>query len=171
MKCPIEIAMLWAATPKGLIGRDAWMPWRLPDDLRRFKALTLDGCVVMGHRTYQSLKAPLPQRDNLVMRRPGKDPIPGVRVVHSLQESIDAAIALGHQRLWICGGAQIYKLALPLAQRLELTLVHDEQALLRDDTVFEFDPGRDWRLDAASFHPQDQRHSHAFSFLSYRRIG
>lgn len=166
----IEIAMIWAGTPSGLIGRDDWMPWRLPDDLRHFKALTLEGCVLMGHRTFQSLKAPLPQRDNLVMRRPGKEHIPGVRVVHSLHESIDAAQALGHTRLWVCGGAQIYRLALPLAQRLEQTLVHDDQPLREDDTVFEFDPSRNWRLQDASFHPQDERHSHAFSFLSYRKI-
>lgn len=163
--------MLWAATPKGLIGRDDWMPWRLPDDLRHFKALTLGGCVLMGHRTFACLKKPLPQRDNLVMRRPGKAPVPGARVVHSLQESIDAAKALGHARLWVCGGAQIYRLALPMAQRLEMTLVHDQQPLRENDTVFDFNAGRNWRLHDASFHPQDERHSHAFSFLSYRRIG
>lgn len=167
----IDIAMLWAASPQGLIGRDNWMPWRLSDDLRRFKALTVEGCVVMGHRTFQCLGKPLPKRDNLVMRRSATDPIPGVQVVHSLEQAAQVAKEAGHDRLWVVGGAQIYKLALPHAKYLEMTLVQDEAELLPDDTLFPFAPDRSWRLTEASRHEKDERHSHAFSFLSYEKIG
>lgn len=166
----IEIAMLWAASPRGLIGRDDWMPWRLPNDLKRFKSLTIDGCIVMGHRTFQCLGKALPQRDNLVMRRQSSEALPGVTVVHSLDAAVEFAAQRGHPRLWVVGGAQIYKLALPRAQRLEMTLVQDKAALKPGDTLFPFTPDRNWRLTQASFHNQDERHSHAFSFLTYQRI-
>lgn len=167
---PIEIALLWAASPRGLIGRDDWMPWRLPDDLRRFKALTLNGCIVMGHRTYRCLGRPLPQRSNLVMTRHPETQIDGVQVVASLEAAMKVAQNEGHARLWVVGGAQIYRLALPLAQHLELTLVDDPQEPQPTDTCFEFQPDRHWRLQDAVFHPKDDKHSHAFSFLSYKRI-
>lgn len=166
----IEIALLWAASPKGLIGRDDWMPWRLPDDLRNFRRLTVGSCVLMGHRTYRCIKNPLPDRENLVMRRQVDGPMPGVHPVQSLDAALERCAALGHSRLWVVGGAQIYNLALPRADRLEMTLVDDPQSLRADDTVFAFRPDAHWRLQEASFHPQDDRHSHAFSFLSYRRI-
>lgn len=166
----IEIALLWAASPRGLIGRDDWMPWRLPDDLRNFRRLTVGSCVLMGHRTYRCIGKPLPDRDNLVMRRQIDGPMPGVHPVQSLDAALERCAQLGHSRLWVVGGAQIYKLALHRADRLEMTLVDDPQELQAGDTLFPFRPDAQWRLQQARFHSQDARHTHAFSFLSYRRI-
>lgn len=166
----MELALLWAAAPNGLIGRDNWMPWRLPNDLKRFKALTVGGCVVMGHTTFRCLGRPLPNRDNLVMRRDKTQALDGVTTVDSLNCAIEVARAKGHSRLWVVGGAQIYRLALPMAQRLEMTLVHDPSPLQPGDTCFEFRPNQAWRLEQARYHPQDAGHSHAFSFLRYRKI-
>lgn len=105
------------------IGRGGELPFRLPGDLRRFRALTLGRPVVMGRRTWDSLpRRPLPGRPNLVVSRsmPGTE---GATVARSLEEALDAAAATGAAETMVIGGGEIYALALPLADRLELTHV------------------------------------------------
>ena len=114
-----HLALIAALARNRTIGRGNAMPWRLSEDLRRFKRLTLGHAVIMGRKTFESIGSPLPGRDNIVITRSRDWSPPGCAVVHSL----DAALASVESRgeAFVIGGAQIYALAMPLAQRLYLT--------------------------------------------------
>src|SRR5262249_1374095 len=131
------------------IGRDNAMPWHLPDDLRRFKALSMGKPVLMGRRTAESIGRALPGRVNLVLSRAGDAPFPGQRVVRSLDE----ARATVDGDLVVAGGAEVYALALPYTQIMHLTLV--ETTLPDADTRFpEFDAS-EWDVTGRQTHPAD----------------
>src|SRR5687767_10627446 len=144
------------------IGRDGALPWHLPDDLKRFKRLTTGHAILMGRKTAASLGRALPNRRNLVLTRSGVVPFDGMEAVASL----DAAMALAGGVLFVIGGGEVYALALPFATRLELTLV---DATLPADAWFpELDAG-DWREIAREHHAADDRHRHAFDFVTLER--
>lgn len=149
---------------RGLIGRAGGLPWRLPDDLRRFKALTLGKTVIMGRRTYDSIGRPLPERRNIVVTRAPDFAAAGVGTAGSL----DAALAMcaGEQDAMIIGGAEIYRAALPRADRIELTRV---EAVLEGDVYFPPLEAREWREVARAAHPVDARHSVPMSFITLER--
>lgn len=114
------IALVWARSADGWIGRDGAMPWHVPEDLARFRRLTDGAAVVMGRRTWDSLPdaaRPLPGRTNLVLSRTVRE-LPGALVVRDVREALAAA---GEQDLWVVGGASVYAAFLPLACRLEVT--------------------------------------------------
>ncbi|MCV7123088.1 dihydrofolate reductase [Mycobacterium lacus] len=122
------VGLIWAQSTSGVIGRGGDIPWRLPEDLARFKRLTMGHTVVMGRRTWDSLPArsrPLPGRRNVVLSRQTGFMADGVEVVDALDE------ALTDPEAWVIGGEQIYLLALPLATRCEVTEVDID--LPRDD--------------------------------------
>jgi dihydrofolate reductase len=117
------ISLIWAQAVSGVIGDAGTIPWRLPEDLAHFKELTLNGAVIMGRRTWDSLPErfrPLPGRDNIVVTRQSDWSADGVTVVHSLPDALAAAAP---QPVWIIGGGEIYRQAMPLADRLEVTEV------------------------------------------------
>lgn len=121
------LALVVAAARNGVIGRDGALPWRLPSDLKRFRALTLGRPVVMGRRTYQSIGRALPGRPNLVITRDTGFAAPGVRVFSGLDPALAAAraiaLATGAPEVCVIGGADIYAQTLPLAGRVHLTEV------------------------------------------------
>jgi len=127
----MNLGLIWAQSISGVIGRDNAMPWRVPEDMARFKELTMDHTVIMGRMTWESLPAkfrPLPGRRNVVVSRQAGYPADGAEVVGALEDApLDDA--------WVIGGSQIYGLALPLATRCEVTEVdvdlrrEDEDAL------------------------------------------
>lgn len=127
-----HLGLVWAQSTSGVIGRGGDIPWRVPEDLTRFKQVTIGHTVVMGRRTWESLPAkvrPLPGRRNVVLsRRPGFT-ADGAEVVGSLEEA--SSIFGTEPEAWVIGGAQIYTHALPLATRCEVTEV--EIDLARDD--------------------------------------
>jgi len=138
----VTVTLVAAIARNGVIGVDGGLPWHLPDDLRRFKELTLGHVLVMGRKTYESIGHPLPGRTTIVVTRsPSWDSAAAeVRVAGSVSDAIEAAAALDDE-VFVVGGAQVYAAALPLADRLELTWVDAEP---EGDTTFpEFD-GRDW---------------------------
>src|ERR1043166_3052111 len=146
-----------------LIGVRGGLPWRLPNDLKRFKALTLGKIVLMGRKTWASLGRPLPQRENWVLTRDDAFQAEGARRFRDLAEAVDAA---GARELMVIGGAEVYRKALPLAQRIELTQVH---AKVEGDTWFpELDQAQ-WRETFREDHPADERHAHAYSFVTLDR--
>jgi dihydrofolate reductase len=123
-----ELGLIWAQSTSGIIGRSGGIPWQLPEDLIRFKALTTGHTVVMGRRTWESLPGklrPLPGRRNVVLTRQTGFVAGGATVVRSLDE------ALTDPDTWVVGGEQIYTLAMPLASRCEVTEVDVD--LPRDD--------------------------------------
>ena len=146
------------------IGRQGAMPWHLPDDLRRFKQLTLGKPVLMGRRTALSIGRALPGRDNLIMSRSGHAPFPGQVAVASLDQALRHT---GDDELMVIGGGEIYKLALDRATRMHLTWV--DAVTESADTHFpHFDPLQ-WIVIADEFHAADDKHALAFRFVDYRR--
>lgn len=160
-----EIALIAAVSENGVIGVSGGLPWRLPDDLRHFKRLTLDHTVIMGRKTWDEVGRPLANRRNVVISRNPDFEAPGATVVPSLEEAL--ALGATEPRVWIIGGGEIYRQALPLADRLVLTVVH---ATVEGDTTFPSLDGGAWALESEEHHPADDRHAHAFSFREYRRV-
>lgn len=113
------ISIIAAVASNGVIGRDGGLPWHLPVDLRRFRELTVGHAVIMGRKTYESIGRPLPDRRTIVMSRQPYAGPSGVVVAGSLQGAL--ALAAGESEVFICGGGEIYRQALPLADRIYLT--------------------------------------------------
>jgi dihydrofolate reductase len=157
--------MVAALDRHGAIGRGNALPWRLPDDLKRFKALTLGGPILMGRNTAQSLGRALPGRHNLVLSRSGAAPFEGMHVVDSIGAAL--AAAAGADELMVIGGGQVYAQLLARAERLLLTHVDTE---VEDADVFfpRFDPAH-WVVEWREAHAADARHPFAFEFVDYRR--
>ena len=161
------VSLIAALDRNRAIGRDGGLPWHLPDDLKRFKALTLGKPMLMGRRTAQSLGRALPGRTNLVLTRSGTVPFAGMQTVAGVDEAIAAARAINAGELCVIGGGEVYALLWPLATRMHLT--HVLAAVEGADTFFPaFDPD-DWEQVALEAHAADARHAHAFAFADYRR--
>jgi dihydrofolate reductase len=109
------------------LGKDNQLLWRIPDDLKRFKALTLGHPVVMGRKTFDSIGKALPGRPNLVATHDKAWCAEGASVFHSLEDALNAACKLDSEEVFVIGGAQIYAQALPVANRLYLTLIAEEK--------------------------------------------
>jgi dihydrofolate reductase len=162
-----RVTLIVAMTDDGVIGIDGQLPWRLPEDLRRFKAATLGKPVVMGRKTFESIGRPLPQRHNIVLTRQvgfsARDP--AVTVVSTLQAALQAAGDV--PEVMIIGGAEIYQLALPLAQRIILTRVH---ANVQGDTHFSpLDP-KAWRVASSDTYAADEKHAYSMTFEDLERV-
>ena len=140
------------------------MPWHLPDDLRRFKRLTLDKPVLMGRKTALSIGRALPGRRNLVLSRSGSAPYDGQVTVRNLQQAVSLA---GIEELMVIGGGEIYALALPLASRLYLT--HVDCSASDADTFFPAFDRSQWRVVAREARAADERHAYAMEFVDYIR--
>ena len=117
-----EIVFYVARADNGIIGRDGGLPWRLPEDLKRFKAMTMGKPMVMGRRTFESFPKPLPGRRHIVLTRDPAWSAEGAEVVHSVDDAI--ALAGDVPELAVIGGAEVFALFMPLVDRIELTEVH-----------------------------------------------
>ena len=158
------VSLIVAVADSGVIGRDNALPWHLPDDLRHFKRLTMGKPIVMGRKTFESIGKPLPGRLNVVVTRDTNYQRDGVTVVHS----VDAALAAagGVPEIMVIGGADLFRLFLPRAQRAHLTRVHGD---IDGDVRWEpLDESR-WHRVAAEHHPADERHSHAMTFEMWEK--
>lgn len=164
----LRISLVAAMDRNRAIGRDNALPWHLPDDLRRFKALTLGKPVLMGRRTAESLGRALPGRPNLVMTRSGRAPFAGMQVVSSLDEALDFAAAQAAPELCVIGGAEIYALALPRATDLRMTLV--DTTVEDPHALFPPVDSAQWRAVWRERHAADARHPFDFEFVDYVRV-
>jgi len=119
----VSLALVWAQTPTGVIGRDGTLPWHVPEDMAHFRELTRGHPVIMGRATWESLPPrfrPLPDRDNIVLtRRPGFEAA-GALVAHGIDEALRL---VGDRDAWVIGGGQVYAAFLPRADRVEITVV------------------------------------------------
>lgn len=163
----IDLVLLAALDRNRAIGKDNQLPWHLPDDLRRFKALTLGKPVLMGRKTAESLGRALPKRRNLVLTRSGRVPFDGMVPLASLQQAVEAAAEDGASELCVIGGGDVFALALPLARRMHLTYV-DVEVEGADAFFPPFDPG-EWQVEAREPHVADPQHAFAFEFVDYVR--
>jgi len=158
------ISLIVAMAQNGVIGRDNSLPWRLPEDLKRFKAFTLGKPILMGRKTFESIGRPLPDRLNIVLTRDRGWSAAGVTVVHSVEAAL--AQAAGSEELVAIGGAEIYRLLLPFARRIYLTHVHAD---VPGDTYFpEFDAAQ-WADVDSSAQPADERHAYPVTFVTLER--
>jgi dihydrofolate reductase len=160
----VILSLIVAAAENGVIGAAGDLPWRLPDDLKRFKALTLGHPVLMGRRTWESIGRALPGRRSIVVTRNRGFRAEGAVVVHSLDDGL--AACGDAEEAFVIGGAGLFREALPRADRLYLTRVHAR--VEGDVSLPELDLTR-WELAREERHPADDRHRYAFSFLDYRR--
>ena len=164
-RCCTLLCLVVAVADNGIIGRNNALPWHLPADLAHFRHLTLDKTLLMGRRTWESLPGPLPRRRHLVLSREPGFQAQGCTRVDSLEAAI--AAAAGEPELMIIGGATLYAAALPLADRLYLTLVH---AHIAGDTRFPPWAPSEWREVARRAHPADDRNPIPMTFLELHRI-
>lgn len=160
------LSLIAALDRNNAIGLGGELPWHLPDDLRRFKALTLGKPVLMGSKTALAIGRALPRRANLVLTRGSVAPFAGQAVVHTLDEALACA---GDAELAVIGGGEVYALALPRATALHLTWV--DTAIAYADTYFPQVDVRIWVETEREHHPADARHAFAITFVDYRRVG
>ncbi len=160
------LTLIAARDRRGAIGRAGALPWHLPDDLKRFRALTLGRPILMGRRTAAALGRALPGRLNLVLTRSGRVPFADMLAVVSL----DAALAIADDAPELCviGGGEIYALTLPRATRLHLTEV--DAVVAGADAFFPSVPVECWREVAREHHRADARHALAFDFVDLERV-
>ena len=163
----MRISLLVAVSENGVIGHEGELPWRLPDELKLLKQLTMGHTLLMGRKTYESISRPLPGRTSIVVsRNPDFAPHPEVITVASVREGFERARASGESELFVFGGEAIYAEALPQVERLHLTRVHAE---VSGDARFpELEPS-DWILRDEVPHAADDRHAHAFTFQTFDR--
>lgn len=158
------LSLIVAAGENNEIGKHGKMPWYLPADLRHFKTVTLGKPVIMGRRTFESIGKPLPGRRNIVVTRDTSWQAEGCEAAHSLPEAL--VMAAGEPELMLIGGGQLYREALPRAQRIYLTRVH---GTFDADTFFPLLDGGQWREIAREAHPVDESNAYACSFLLLER--
>ncbi len=158
------IAIVVAMTRARLIGAAGGLPWHLPADLQRFRAVTMGKPIIMGRRTHESIGRPLPGRRNIVVTRQAGHRYPGCITVPDLEAAL--AITEDSPERMVVGGKAIYAAALPLAQRMYLTEVHAE---LRGDTYFPTYVEADWRERERLDRPADEQNAFPYSFVLLER--
>jgi dihydrofolate reductase len=160
------IGLIAAVAHNGVIGRGGALPWRLPDDMKQFRARTIDHAVIMGRKTWESLSGPLARRTNIVITRREAYEAPGAIVVHDLETAIARAGEGAGESVWVIGGAEIYAAALPRADRLVITHV---EADVDGDAHFPPVNWADFAITSEERHEIDERHAHAYRVVVYER--
>ncbi|MEP5254487.1 MAG: dihydrofolate reductase [Winogradskyella arenosi] len=161
-----ELTIIVAEGEDNAIGKDNDLIWHLSDDLKRFKALTNGHHIIMGRKTFESFPKPLPNRTHIVITRQKDYKAPaGVIIVNSLEDALDAARY--DKQPFVIGGGEIYKQALPLVDKLEITRVH--AAFDNADTFFPQIDLSQWKEVNRTRHEADEKHAYAFSFITYAR--
>ena len=166
----MKISLVAAVALNGVIGKNNDLPWRLPDDMKFFMETTKNHYVILGRKNYESLPAkyqPLPNRTNIIVTRQKEFNAPGCMVVNNMDDALNIARDNGESEVMVIGGAEIYKLALPVADRLYITEVHAE---VDGDVRFPAYDKNEWQEVSRVRHAKDQRHPYEFDFVLYERI-
>ena len=166
------LSCIAAVAENGVIGKDNELPWRLSEDLKRFKKLTVGHAVIMGRKTFESIGRPLPNRTSIVITRGAEYEAAGAVVVHSIEEAIRQArrteqTAEGAREAFVIGGEAIFREALPWCARLYLTRVHTEAA---GDVRFPEVDQAQWRPLHEESRPADEKNDHPTTFVVYERV-
>jgi len=162
----VTLTMIAAAGEDNSLGKDNALIWHLSNDLKRFKTLTNGHHIIMGRKTFESFPKPLPNRTHIVITRNTDYKVPeGVIVVNSLEEALKQII--NDDEAFIIGGGEIYKQALPVVDKIELTRVHES---FKDaDTFFPAIDESIWKEVSRTTHDADAKHEYAYSFITYVR--
>ncbi len=167
-----RLSLIVAAAENGVIGRDGDLPWRLPADLGRFKRLTVGHPIVMGRKTYESIGRPLPGRVSIVLTRDaawaaGNDTVLVATTLDQATRAASQANGVSTDEAFVIGGGEIYRLALPHADRVHLTRVH---TTVEGDATFPELDKSEWRLISSEKHPADEKNEHDCTFEVWERI-
>jgi len=157
------VSIVVAISENHAIGKNNQLLWHLPKDLKHFKEITSGGTVIMGRKTYDSVGKPLPNRRNIIITRQQIE-IAGCEVVNSLQAALD--LCRDHKEVFIVGGAEIYKQAMPLTDRIYLTIVHEN---FEADTYFPEISKEIWKETERADHEADEKNPLSFSFITLER--
>ena len=158
------ITLIAAAGEKNELGKDNDLLWHLPDDFKRFKALTSGHYIIMGRKTFESFPKPLPNRTHIIITRNKNYAVPeGCFVVNSVEKALE--MCPKKETIYIIGGGEIYKQSIDLANCIELTRVHQT---FEADAFFPEIDLRKWELDTSEFHDQDEKHKYSFTFETYK---
>lgn len=158
------VTMIAAAGENNALGKDNDLVWHLPDDFRRFKALTTGHYIIMGRKTFESFPQPLPNRTHVVITRQKDYERKGAVVVHSLKDALE--IAQEDPQPFIIGGGEIFDLGMEITEKIELTRVHAE---FEADAFFPDLDQEQWDLVSSEYHGKDAKHNYDFTFLTYVR--
>jgi dihydrofolate reductase len=159
------VALIAAVAQNGVIGVDNRLPWRLADDLRRFRALTSGHSIIMGRKTWESLGKPLPDRQNIVVTRQRVFQAAGAEIAASLEAALAAASR--PEPVFVIGGEALYREALPLADRLYLTEIHRDFV---GDARFPGYARSAWRETLRETHRAEDPDGFDYAFTAYERI-
>jgi dihydrofolate reductase len=158
------VTIVVAISENNAIGKDNQLLWYLPADLKHFKEITTGGTIIMGRKTYDSIGKPLPNRRNIVITRKTDLEIAGVEVVNSLQEAL--SLCAQEKEVFIIGGAEIYKHALALTNRIYLTIVHQSYEA---DAFFPELAKNEWKEINQEYHEADEKNNVAYTFSTLER--
>jgi len=158
--------MIAAVAENDALGKNNALLWHLPDDFKRFKAITTGHTIIMGRKTFESFPKPLPKRHHIIITRDRsyKTTYPECTIVHSLEEALDTADK--KEQVFIIGGGEIYTQAMSVSDELEITRVHKSYEA---DTYFPPIDTKVWKLVKEEDHPADEKHAVPFSYLTYKR--
>ena len=161
------VSLVVAASENNVIGKNNQLLWHLPKDMKFFKNVTWAMPVVMGRKTFESMRSkPLPGRKNIVITRKPAWTADGVSVVNSVDAAVAHAEEMSYKEIFIIGGGEIYLIAFDRANKIYMTRVQTD---LEGDTYFPVIEKNDWSLVSKTDNPADEKHAHAFSFQLWER--
>jgi len=161
------ISIIVAVSENGVIGLNNQLIWRLPDDLKRFKQLTLGHPMIMGRKTFESIGKPLPGRQSIIITRDENFSFEGTIVAHSLEEAVDEAKKSGADEAFIIGGGDIYNQVQDIADKLYITEVHTDT---EGDTFFKIQKPDLWKEIEKTHHQKDEKHVFSFDFVDLEKV-
>lgn len=163
----ITISHMVAASENNVIGKGSELPWSLPEDFKYFKNKTWGMVIVMGRKTFESLKKPLPGRINIVVTKNANWNFDGVEVATDLSHAIQLAKATDCKEIFIIGGGEIFKQSLPITDRIYITRVH---ATVEGDVFYPVLNSNEWSLQSSDAHKKDEKNIHDFTFEVWERV-
>ncbi len=162
-----EVTIIAAAGENDSLGKDNKLVWDLPHDLKRFKRLTLNHCVIMGRKTFESMPKALPNRTNIIITKNKQYEAKEAVVCHSLEEALALDVVKNDNKPFIIGGGEIYKQSLVFTDCIELTRIHEQ---FEADAFFPKIEERKWKLIEEEHHIKNANNNHDFSYLTYKKI-
>jgi dihydrofolate reductase len=160
-----RLSMIVAMARNRVIGAEGKIPWHLPNELQLFKSVTMGHHIIMGRKTYESIGRLLPGRTTVIVTRQKDYTVAGAKIAHTLEQAV--ALCAGDSEIFVIGGGELYRAAMPMADRLYLTVVDAEPA--GDTQMPAFDPA-DWTLQSTKQYSKDERHAHDYRFEVHDRV-
>lgn len=160
-----RLSLIVAMAKNRIIGADGRIPWHLPNELQLFKSVTMGHHIIMGRKTYESINRLLPGRTTVIVTRQKDYAIAGAKIAHTLDEAV--ALCTSDSEIFVIGGGELYRAAMPMADRIYLTVVDAEPA--GDTQMPEFDTVQ-WRVHSIQCYSKDERHAHDYRFEIHERV-